>query len=570
MSFTRTLRAGRLAACTALVLSAGLLAAQTATADQAPKAPHPPVRSAEPEPAPPVGTFGAGPAHRLTRAAAAAAKPRFDLDGNGRSEMLYRTPNGKWWLRLFKDGADDVEYTFPYRDNEWFKDVLTPGDVTGDGRPDLLTLTSFGNLSVYSDASTTSPGYAGWSGGGWNAYNKLLTPGDVTGDGKPDLLARTPGGDLYLYAGTGSSSGDPFAGRIKVGGGWQAYDQLLGANDVNGDGIADVLARTPGGDLYFYAGTGNTAAPLKARVRLGGGWNTYNQVFSLDDANGDGYADLFARTADGTVYLYYADGAGNFRTRERWGTGWQVVSSYTSASATPMVGKSEILGRDAQGTLYYYYALNNGQLSSRSQASDTGGWKGARFASSLDTNGQPELLEIAQNWLYNRGTAVSGGWGGYNLVIGPGDLNNDGQGDLLARDGSGTLWLQRGNGLGTGFASRLKVGGGWNAYDKIVGAGDLTGDGLTDIVARTGDGKLYLYAGTGVSTSPFKSRVYVGPGWQQFKNIAAPGDLTGDGRADLIASNSRGELFRYDSNGYGGFTPRVKLGNGWNTYGDLY
>ncbi|GAA0617337.1 VCBS repeat-containing protein [Streptomyces crystallinus] len=550
-----------------------MLAAGTATGHQAPTSPHAATSFVEPQPAKPSGTLRSGTAHRLTgAAAAAAAKPRFDLDGNGYSELLHRTPNGKWWLRVFKSGVDDVEYKFPYRENEWLKDVVPPGDLTGDGHSDLLTLSSSGTLSLYPDATTTSPGYAGWSSGGWNAYSKLVAPGDVTGDGKADLLARTPGGDLYLYPGNGASSGDPFAGRIKVGGGWQAYDQLLGANDVNGDGIADVLARTPGGDLYFYAGSGSASAPLKSRVRLGGGWNTYNQLFSIDDANGDGYADLFARATDGTVYLYYANGRGNFNTRERWGTGWNVVSSYASASANPTVGKSEILGRDSQGTLYYYYALNNGQLSSRSKASDTGGWAGAdiRYASSLDANGQPELLEIAQNWLYNEGTAVSGGWGGYNLVLGPGDLNSDGEGDLLARDGLGTLWLQRGNGAGTGFASRLKVGGGWGAYDKVVGAGDLTGDGLADIVARTGDGKLYLYPGTGISTSPFKSRVYVGPGWQQFKNIAAPGDLNGDGRADLLATNSRGELFRYTSNGYGGFQSRVKLGDGWNTYRDLY
>ncbi|WP_406346683.1 FG-GAP repeat domain-containing protein [Streptomyces sp. NBC_00648] len=572
MSSSRTLRTGRLAACTALALSAGMLLSGTASADGAPVAPHTAAVPAQPEPTHPSGTLPARTAHRLTGAAAASAvKPRFDLDGNGVSELLYRTPSGKWWLQQFK-GADESEYAFPYRENEWLKDVITPGDLTGDGRPDVLALSSNGTIALYAEATTTSAGIPGWSSGGWNAYNKLIAPGDVTGDGKPDLLARTPGGDLYLYPGTGNAGSDPFAAKVKVGGGWQAYDQLLGANDVNGDGIADVLTRTPGGDLYFYAGTGNAATPLTSRVKLGGGWNTYNQLFSIDDVNGDGHADLYGRAQNGTAYMYLADGKGNFQDRRKWGDGWNIASSFNTSSANPFTGKSEILARNTQGTLFYYPALNNGQLGSRQQAGDSGGWAGAdiRFASSLDANGQPELLEIADNWLYNESNGVSAGWSRYNLVIGPGDLNNDGQGDLLARDGSGTLWLQRGNGTGTGFASRLKIGGGWNAYDKIVGAGDLTGDGLADIMARTGDGKLYLYPGTGVSTSPFKSRVYVGSGWQQFKNLAAPGDLNGDGRADLLATNSRGELFRYASNGYGGFETRVKLGDGWNTYRDLY
>ncbi|MFD9565850.1 FG-GAP repeat domain-containing protein, partial [Streptomyces sp. NPDC059994] len=245
---------------------------------------------------------------------------------------------------------------------------------------------------------------------------------------------------------------------------------------------------------------------------------------------------------------------------------------FASQGGNTTYGKSDLMGRDSKGTLYYYYALNNGTLSTRKQVSAGGGWLGSRmgYASSLDADNDPDLIEVYENNLYADNHYISGGWGGYNLVVGPGDLNNDGQGDLLTRDGSGTLWLQRGNGQGTGFASRLNIGGGWNAYDKILGADDLTGDGLADVVARTGDGKLYLHPGTGISTSPFKVRLYIGPGWQQFKNLAAPGDLNGDGRADLIATNSRGEAFRYDSNGYGGFKSRVKLGDGWNTYSDLY
>ncbi|WP_369383877.1 FG-GAP repeat domain-containing protein [Streptomyces sp. cg36] len=572
MSSPRTSRTGRLAACTALALSAGMLLAGTASADGAPAAPHGAINPVKPEAATPTGTLPKGTAHRKAAAAPAArVKPRADMDADGYSDFFYRTPNGKLWLRTFVTGKADVEYTFADQSG-WQKDVLTPGDLNGDGYPEVLTLSSTGTLSLYTNPGPQYAGYRAWSSGGWNAYNKLVTPGDVTGDGKPDVLARTPGGDLYLYPGNGNASGDPFAAKVKVGGGWQSYDQILGANDVNGDGIADVLARTPGGDLYFYAGTGNTAAPLKGRVKLGGGWDTYNQLFSMDDANGDGYADIFARTPGGTVYLYLADGKGNFQPRKQWGTRWESASWLGSQGGNPFLGKSEILARDGRGTLFYYTTRNNGQLADRQQVGDAGGWAGAnlRYASSLDGDGQPELLEIYENWLYNGQNQVSGGWGTYNLVVGPGDLNNDGQGDLLARDGSGTLWLQRGNGAGTGFASRLKVGGGWNAYDRIVGAGDLTGDGLADIVARTGDGKLYLYPGTGVSTSPFKSRVYIGPGWQQFKHLAAPGDVNGDGRGDLLASNSRGELFRYESNGYGGFKSRVKLGDGWNTYRDLY
>jgi hypothetical protein len=48
--------------------------------------------------------------------------------------------------------------------------------------------------------------------------------GDVTGDGKADFLARTPGGTLYLYPGTGKASSEIFATRVSVGTGFDQYD----------------------------------------------------------------------------------------------------------------------------------------------------------------------------------------------------------------------------------------------------------------------------------------------------------------------------------------------------------
>lgn len=82
--------------------------------------------------------------------------------------------------------------------------------------PEILTLSSTGTLSLFQSWGADSTGYATWSGTGWQIYNKVFAPGDVTGDGRPDLLARTYGGDLYLYQGTGSVD-SPFRGRVKVG-----------------------------------------------------------------------------------------------------------------------------------------------------------------------------------------------------------------------------------------------------------------------------------------------------------------------------------------------------------------
>ncbi|WP_077798837.1 VCBS repeat-containing protein [Streptomyces sp. JHA26] len=506
---------------------------------------------------------------------AAAPAARFDVDGDGYTDMLMRLQDGATYVWRTTTG-EFTPYVINVNDyEEKQKDIITPGDVDGEGGPEVFTLSQTGTLSLFQSWGVDNTGYSTWNGTGWQIYNKVIAPGDVTGDGRPDLLARTYAGDLYLYAGTGNVS-SPLRGRVRISGGWSMFDQLVGMGDMNGDGIGDVVGRTPAGDLFLYAGRGGTTSPLTPRQHIGQGWTVYNQIVAGDDWDGDGLGDLLGRTPSGALYYYRANGRGGFDTKQQVGTGFEPVDLFAGSGAHPHLGKSSLLGLDAKGTLYWYGVRNNGLLTSRSQVSDTGGWAGARigYASSLDNDGNADLLELYNGVLYNYASTadeyLATGWGKYNLFLGPGDLNDDGKGDLLARDTSGTLFLFRGKGHGASLSSPLRVGGGWNAYNKIVGAGDFTGDGRADIVARTPAGQLYLYRGTGVSTSPLAGKVYLGSGWQQYNKLISPGDIDGDGRADLLAANSKGELFRYSSYSNGRFKARVKAGTGWNTYRDIY
>ncbi|GAA0617313.1 hypothetical protein [Streptomyces crystallinus] len=55
------------------------------------------------------------------------------------------------------------------------------------------------------------------------------------------------------------------------------------------------------------------------------------------------------------------------------------------------------------------------------------------------------------------------------------------------------LWLYKGTGdLRKPFAARARVGGGWNQFNKLVGTGDVGGDGHSDLVARDTKGDLRL------------------------------------------------------------------------------
>lgn len=93
-------------------------------------------------------------------------------------------------------------------------------------------------------------------------------------------------------------------------------------------------------------------------------------------------------------------------------------------------------------------------------------------------------------------------------------------GDLVARDAAGVLWLHQGNGAGN-FAPRVKIGAGWNGFSQLVGGGDVTADGRPDLIAY-GPGGTYVYASTGSATAPFVRRttsLYAGEG-SKFTSVA--------------------------------------------------
>ncbi|MFD7426972.1 FG-GAP-like repeat-containing protein [Streptomyces sp. NPDC059818] len=580
----RSKRARRIAACTALVLSAGLLLAAPASADDSAPAPRStaprltPDQGSQPTlvlPKPTAKKPGAAAAPGA-EAAAFPAKPRFDVDGDGHNDLMYRSADGEMnVIRDYWNGA--FRYTI-HRDDyhELAKDIITPGDLDGNGKPEVLTLSAVGKLSLYRSLDAYDTSKSTWSGNGWQKYNKVVAAGDLSGDGRGDLLARTPSGDIYAYESTGEVDSAPFKAGVKVGYGWDAYDQIVAVNDSNSDGIGDIFARTPAGDLYFYAGTGDITKPFKARWKTGYRFDVFNQLVGVDDVDGDGLGDVIARKQNGDISIYRSTGYGSLTTPVSAGTGWSKASLLVGAGGNPDFGKHEIEARTHEGELWGYESRNNGQFFPRATGNESGepsggGNTGSRgLASSLDNDGLPDQTLLYQGQLFTGPHFIGLGWDVYDSLTGPGDLSGDGKGDLLARDRKGDVYLYQGNGLGSKFATRLKVGYGWDTYNLIVGAGDLSGDGLSDVVARDRKGDLYLYRGTGKASAPFKARVKIGTGYNIYKLFAAPGDFNGDGKADLVGVDGKGDVYRYTSTGTGKVDKRVKIGYGWDIYNGIF
>jgi hypothetical protein len=195
------------------------------------------------------------------------------------------------------------------------------GDMNGDGCDDLLVRDSAGALTRYNGGCGTpiAPKSAHVRlGTGFHAYNVLTSPGDLTGDGRADLLARDLAGVLWTFPGTATGG---LGTRIKGAPNQQIYPRLVGAGDLDGDGIGDVIAEDKAGVLWRLLGNGRSG--LNPRTRLSPGFASYNVLAVPGDLTGDGRPDLVARDTAGRLWRLNGTSAGSFSARTRIATDWQ-------------------------------------------------------------------------------------------------------------------------------------------------------------------------------------------------------------------------------------------------------
>lgn len=250
------------------------------------------------------------------------------------------------------------------------------------------------------------------------------------------------------------------------------------------------------------------------------------------DMSFDGRADLLARTPSGGIFEQDSKGT-SLAQRAFQGSGYQTISWGLQADLDRDFFQDLIVRDKTDGKLYRSYY---------DHATDEYTWM-----------------------------QISSVWGGYKSYAVPGDLTGDARPDLVAVDSDGSVYLYPGRGNGQFYAKVKIVDRAWKGV-QIFGHGDLSGDGKADLLVRNSSGVLYLYRGTQQQNTPFSARVQARTGFT-FTSYVANGDVTGDGIADLITRDSGGTLWLYPGTGKASsslFATRIKLGTGFNQYNLLF
>ncbi|MEU6250986.1 VCBS repeat-containing protein [Glycomyces sp. NPDC047010] len=452
---------------------------------------------------------------------------------------------------LVRDNAAGILYTYPGDGNGGFgtrirsgsswntMGVYTTADVTGDGMTDVLAVrNSDGGMYAYPGNGDGTFGGSILFGLGYNYIDAIVSVGDVDKDGAEDLMIRDSQTKGYWVLASTAETWIELSPSLDDGSG-RVYRSVTGAGDLDRDGYVDLLSvDTRTSALYRHSFELNGYVQPEPPVQSSGWIGVSLPMVTTDrahDFDEDGGDDIIVRReSDGNTFAYYGNGAGGFTASYSWGTTFSGMNLLATAGDFTGDGLADVIGRvGSSGALYVYPGTGIGDYD------------------------------------YDARIRIGTGWNIMSAIVSAYDYNGDLKVDIIAREAStGVLWLYPGKANGT-VGTRIQIGTGWNAMKEITAIGDLDNDGTADLIAvRTSDNCLYFYGGK--PTGGVKNGVKIGCGWAALDNLTAAGDFSGDGHIDLVARRtSDGKLFMYKGNGQGSFGSSTQIGSGWGGF-DLF
>ena len=449
--------------------------------------------------------------------------------------------------------------------------VVRSSDLVGDDYPDVVlerrrddqaVIIPTGGLSALGRVTTVA--------GSWSRWTTLSASPDLTGDARGDLVARRADGTTALARGTGS--GTFAAPAAATGAPGRRYDLVVAPGDVDGDGRADLLARRSGTNrLHAFPGTG--AGSFRSPVRSGRGWSRYDEVLAVGDLTGDGDPDLLARGRDGTVWLRAGTRGPRFAAPVAATGPWSAADDLSAIGDFTGDGRPDLAWRRASDERAFVVPGRGDGVFGRGLGPIPRLAVGDDLTGGIQVGGSPAVDVLARRggdlvWAPNVGTTetlppIETGLdlSADGVLVNAGDWDGDGHGDLVTRR-RGTLFLHRGDGEGH-FAARQALATGFLRVGGIEAAGDVTGDGRPDLLGTPRGGRRTVYPGAGLDGlgTSFPAGSLKDPrdgvDLSAYRWVVTVEDLLGKGPADLLARDSQGLLWRLAVSRKGVGEPRL-------------
>ena len=433
--------------------------------------------------------------------------------------------------------------------------VSSAGDLNGDGFSDVVIgcpgFLGMGAVLLFKGSATglgaspdqTIVGQTLGDDFGWS----VALAGDVNGDGLSDVLVGAPKfsagkGKAYCYRGTGNPAMPlvqawAFAGTSAAA---QFGFCVAGAGDLNSDGFSDVAIGAPyqpkipgsnNGAVHLFAGGAGGLNATAASVQQGAASaNLGYSVATAGDVNGDGFADLIAGAP--------GSGGGNGAAHLYWGMAAATLINTTAVTmggaSTEQLGGAVASAGDVNGDGFADLLLGSpGASSNKGKVQVYAG--DAAFA-----------WDAAHRLISINGSVASGRFGA--AVCTAGDVNGDGISDLAMaapdQGGMGAVKVFHGSPDKPAAAPQWTVAsGGPFAVGPtcVASAGDVNGDGYSDVLVATSGGAigtgsvmLYLGSATGLPALPAWTKAGENVGDLFGYSVSSAGDVNGDGYSDVL------------------------------------
>ena len=404
---------------------------------------------------------------------------------------------------------------------------LRAGDLDRDGKLDLVVmLPSYTRAGVLlGNGDGTFGPYTEVVNNPSAAYYNGYTVADLDGADGPDLVLTNYGQrrlEVFRNDGTGAlvkaadlatyhpSPGSPGSGTEDPFGNW--------VGDFTGDGKADILYRARNGDggggLGLWVGAGDAATFTYQAAATGFAQTPVTGDQPPADLDGDGDLDVVFGHADGYYGVTVArnNGDGTFAART-----YQAEADYAAGwrNQTALAG---VLVGDYN---------RDGLVDLVAASSRRGGNDNAPAGVSV-------ILADAPGVFAGPADLLKGGQA-LEMVL-TGDLNNDGNADLLVGDGGG-FSTRLGRGDGTFGAAQLALGS-YNTPTRGF-LTDLDHDGVLDLVYTGGLSGQNTNAGYGAALGngdgTFRFTFQRASGNFYGATVIVPGDFNRDGYTDFAS-----------------------------------